>query len=44
MPILDITFTTPLEAALTKFAQALAWSMPERWPSRIMSSIVSKAT
>jgi hypothetical protein len=44
MPILDMTLTTPLEAAFTKFLQAFLWSMPVSSSSRIMSSIVSKAT
>jgi hypothetical protein len=43
MPIFDITLTTPLVAALTKFLQAVLWSMFGSRPSRIMSSSVSKA-
>jgi hypothetical protein len=44
MPIFDITLMTPLVAALTKFLQADLWSIFSSRPSRIMSSMVSKAT
>ncbi len=43
MPIFDITFTMPLDAALMKFFWAWRGVTPVSWPEAIMSSMLSNA-
>ncbi len=43
MPILDITFSTPLHEAFMKLRLAWRGETPSRSPSEIMSSMESRA-